>query len=51
MTVGETSAYQARQAVQHKARRKRAASQRQEKGEVTKTVSFQVDEMAEEEGQ
>ncbi len=51
VTVGETLAYKARQAVQREARRKRAASQRQEKGKVTKTVSFQVDEMAEEEGQ
>ncbi len=52
MTVGEASAYKARQAAQMEARRKRAASQRQEKkGEVAKTVSFQVDEPAEEEGQ
>ncbi len=51
VTVGETSAYKACQAVQREARRKRAVSRRQEKGEATKTVSFQVDEMAEEKGQ
>ncbi len=51
VTVGEASAYKAHQAAHHKARRKRAASQRWEKGKAAKTVSFQVDETAEEEGQ
>ena len=51
VTVGEASAYKAHQAVQREARRKQAASQRWEKGKATKTVSFQVDETAEEEGQ
>ncbi len=52
VTVGEASAYWARQAAHLEARRKRAASQRREKkGDMAKTVSFQVDELAEEEGQ
>ncbi len=51
VTVGEVLAYKAHQAVHLEARRKRAASQRREKGEVAKTVSFQVDEPPEEERQ
>ena len=51
VTVGEASAYKACQVAHREARRKRAASQRREKGKAAKMVSFQVDEMAEEEGQ
>ncbi len=52
VTIGEASVYKAHQAVHIEARRKQAASQRQDKrGDAAKTVSFQVDEPAEEEGQ
>ncbi len=51
VTVGEMSAYWARQAMRQEARKKRAASRRHEKGEVSKTVSFQVEEPAEGEAQ
>ncbi len=51
VTVGELSAYKARQTTCREDRRKRAASRRQERGEAAKTVSFQVDEMAGEEEQ
>ncbi len=49
--VGELSAYKACQAMHREDRRKRAASRRRERGKATKTVSFQVDEPTEEEGQ
>ncbi len=51
VTVGEMSAYRAHQATHREDRKKRAASRRREKGETSKTVSFQVEEPAEEEGQ
>ncbi len=51
VTVGEMSAYWARQAMRREDRKKRAVSRRREKGETSKTVSFQVEEPAEEEGQ
>ncbi len=52
VTVGEASVYKAHQAAHIEARRERAKSWRQDKrGDAAKTVSFQVDEPAEEEGQ
>ncbi len=52
MTVGEASVYKAHQATHIKERKKRAARQRWDKrGDSAKSVSFQVDKPAEEEGQ
>ena len=50
-TVGEMSAYRSRQETRQADRKKRAASGRHARGEQSKTVSFQVQEPAEEEGQ
>ncbi len=45
VTVGEMLAYRACQATCREDRKKRAASRRREKGETSKTVSFQVEEL------
>ncbi len=52
MTVGEASVYKAHQTAHIKARKERAAKQRQDRrGDAAKSVSFRVDKLAEEEGQ
>ena len=51
VTVGEMSAYRARQATCQEDRKKQAVNQRREKGETSKSVSFQVEEPAKEERQ